>query len=108
VQRPLWASTGAKNPDYPDTLYVDELIGPDTVNTMPDETLDAFVDHGTLERRVDVDVDAAEAVWKELAAVGVDMDDVAEQLEREGVDKFAQSFDALITALDEKAESLRN
>src|SRR5918995_141261 len=95
VQRPLWASTSTKNEAYPDTLYVDELIGPDTVNTMPDGTIEAFADHGTLARRVDADVEAAEAVWQGLAEVGVDMDDVAEVLEREGVASFEKSFDEL-------------
>jgi len=108
VQRPLWASTGAKNPAYPDTLYVDELIGPDTVNTLPDTTLDAFVDHGTVARRVDADVDDASAVWQRLDEVGVDMDDVAELLEREGVASFATAFDELIDALTAKATSLRS
>lgn len=106
VQRPLWASTSTKNPAYPDTLYVDELIGPDTVNTLPDTTLDAFADHGTLARRVDADVEAARAVWDALPRVGVDMDDVAEQLEREGVSSFQKSFDELLTALEAKADSL--
>ena len=106
VQRPLWASTGAKNPDYSDTLYVDELIGPDTVNTLPDATLDAFVDHGTVARRVDAAVDNAHAVWSKLAEVGVDMDDVAAQLEREGVASFVSAFDELIAALEDKAASL--
>ncbi|WP_051063329.1 transaldolase [Ilumatobacter nonamiensis] len=108
VQRPLWASTGAKNPDYPDTLYVDELVGPHTVNTLPDATLDAFVDHGTVARRVDADVADAEAVWAKLPEVGVDMDDVAAQLEREGVDSFAQAFDELIETLEAKATELRS
>jgi transaldolase len=103
VQRPLWASTSTKNDAYPDTLYVDELIGPDTVNTLPDATLEAFADHGTLVRRIDADVDDARAVWQSLADVGVDMDDVAAVLEREGVDSFAKSFDELISALDAKA-----
>lgn len=107
VQRPLWASTGAKNPEYSDVLYVDELIGPDTVNTLPDATLDAFVDHGTVARRVDADVAEAEAVWAALPGVGVDMDDVAAQLEREGVASFAQAFDELIEALSTKADDLR-
>ncbi len=106
VQRPLWASTSTKNDDYPDTLYVDELIGPDTVNTLPEATLEAFADHGTLERRVDADVDGARSVWESLAEVGVDMDDVAAKLEREGVASFAASFDELIAALDTKAASL--
>ena len=106
VQRPLWASTGAKNPDYSDVLYVDELIGPDTVNTLPDATLDAFVDHGTVARRVDADVDQSEAVWAALSDVGVDMDDVAAQLEREGVASFATAFDELIETLEAKAADL--
>ncbi|MFK8022560.1 MAG: transaldolase [Ilumatobacter sp.] len=106
VQRPLWASTGAKNPEYSDVLYVDELIGPDTVNTLPDATLDAFVDHGTVARRVDADVTEAEAVWAKLPEVGVDMDDVADQLEREGVASFAGAFDELIAALEEKAADI--
>jgi transaldolase len=98
VQRPLWASTSTKNDAYPDTLYVDELIGPHTVNTLPESTLEAFADHGTLARRVDADVDDARAVWQSLADVGVDMDEVAAVLEREGVDSFAKSFDELISA----------
>ena len=106
VQRPLWASTSTKNEAYPDTLYVDELIGPDTVNTLSDNTLDAFADHGTLARRVDADVDDAEAVWASLAEVGVDMDDVAALLEREGVSSFQKSFDELITTLETKADDL--
>ncbi len=106
VQRPLWASTSTKNPEYPDTLYVDELIGPDTVNTLPDDTLEAFVDHGTLSRRVDADVDDARAVWAALATLGVDLDDVATKLEREGVSSFAKAFDELISALETKASEL--
>ena len=107
VQRPLWASTSTKNPAYPDTLYVNGLIGPDTVNTLPDATLEAFDDHGTLARTIDADVAGAERVWQALADVGVDMDDVADQLEREGVDSFQKSFDELLTALGEKAHDLR-
>jgi transaldolase len=107
VQRPLWASTSTKNPAYPDTLYVDELIGPDTVNTLPDATLDAFADHGNLARRVDADVDAAEAAWNGLTEVGVDLDDVAAKLEREGVSSFQKSFDELLGALGTKAAELR-
>jgi transaldolase len=106
VQRPLWASTSTKNPEYPDTLYVDELIGPDTVNTLPDATLEAFADHGTVARRIDADVDQAEAVWAALPGVGVDMDDVADQLEREGVASFMGAFDELIEALEAKAAEL--
>jgi transaldolase len=105
-QRPLWASTSTKNPTYADTLYVDNLIGPDTVNTLPDATIEAFSEHGTLTRTVDVDVDRAEAVWSELSEVGVDMEDVAGQLEREGVASFQKSFDELLGALDAKAREL--
>jgi transaldolase len=107
VQRPLWASTSTKNPAYPDTLYVDELIGPHTVNTLPDATLEAFADHGNLARRVDADVDEAEAAWAGIAEVGVDLDDVAGQLEREGVSSFQKSFDELLGALGTKAAELR-
>jgi transaldolase len=107
VQRPLWASTSTKNPEYPDTMYVDNLIGPFTVNTMPDTTIEAFNDHGTLARTVDHDVDAAEAVWQALAAVGVDLDDVAARLEREGVASFEKSFTELIDALEAKTAEFR-
>ncbi|BAN02943.1 transaldolase [Ilumatobacter coccineus] len=107
VQRPLWASTSTKNDAYPDTLYVDELIGPDTVNTLPDATLDAFADHGTLARTVDADFAAAEAIWAALPGVGVDMDDVADQLEREGVSSFQAAFDELIEALEAKASDFK-
>jgi len=102
VQRPLWASTSTKNPSYPDTLYVDELIGPFTVNTLPDATIDAFADHGTVARRIDVDIAESHRVWSALPGLGIDMDDVAEQLEREGVASFRQSFDELIEALNAK------
>jgi transaldolase len=107
VQRPLWASTGRKNPEYSDVLYVDELIGPHTVNTLPEDTLEAFADHGTLASTIDAHVDDADRVWQALADVGVDMDDVAAQLEREGVDAFMKSFDELIDALEQKSAELR-
>jgi transaldolase len=108
VQRPLWASTSTKNPDYPDTLYVDHLIGPHTVNTLPESTLEAFEHHGTLARTVDADLAEADRVWQALADVGIDMDEVADQLEREGVDAFMKSFDELIDALATKAAELRS
>ena len=108
VQRPLWASTSTKNPAYRDTLYVDELIGPDTVNTLPDNTLEAFDDHGTLARTIDAESGRARQVWDALAAEGVDLADVAAQLEREGVSSFQKSFDELITALSTKAAALRS
>jgi transaldolase len=102
-QRPLWASTSTKNPSYPDTLYVDQLIGPNTVNTLPDATIEAFADHGTLARTIDADLARAEADWAAIAAVGVDLDDVAAKLESDGVASFQRSFDELIAALAEKA-----
>jgi len=108
VQRPLWASTSTKSPDYPDTLYVDNLIGPDTVNTMPDTTLEQFEDHGRLERTVDADLPGAHAVIDQLTAVGIDMRDVTNTLEEEGVASFSKSFDELITSLETKAEALRH
>jgi len=105
VQRPLWASTSTKNPAYPDLLYVDTLIGPDTVNTMPDGTLDAFSDHGTISRSVDADPAQSAEVLGQLADVGVDMKDVAATLEDEGVHSFAKSFDELMQSLSDKAAS---
>jgi len=106
VQRPLWASTSTKNPTYPDTLYVDSLIGPDTVNTLPDKTLEAFEDHGAVSRTIDNTLEDARSVMKGLAQVGIDIDDVTQTLENEGVAAFEKSFDELIGALGEKAEGL--
>jgi len=106
VQRPLWASTSTKNPDYPDLLYVDSLIGPDTVNTMPDPTVADFLDHGTVSRTVDLDPTGAEHLINQLAGAGIDMEDVAEVLEAEGVASFAKSFDELMQTLTDKATSL--
>jgi transaldolase len=106
VQRPLWASTSTKNPAYPDTVYVDELIGPDTVNTMPDATLADFDDHGTLARTVDADPAADRRTLDDLAAVGIELDDVTRVLEDEGVSSFATSFDELLETLADKSERL--
>lgn len=106
VQRPLWASTSTKDPAYPDTLYVDELIGPDTVNTLPEPTLEAFSDHGTLARRVDADLEDARSAWAGLAEVGVDMDEVATLLEQQGVAAFQKSFDELLGALQAKRDDI--
>jgi transaldolase len=105
-QRPLWASTSTKNPAYPDLLYVDTLIGPNTVNTMPEGTITAFKDHGTVARTVDDDYAGAQAAIDGLAGVGVDFADVARVLEQEGVASFAKSFDELIQALTDKASAL--
>lgn len=107
VQRPLWASTSTKNPALPDTLYVDTLIGRDTVNTMPEATLEAFLDHGTVRDTVSEDLDDARDTWKQLEKVGVDLDDVAAVLEQQGVDAFVKSYDDLLASLDEKAQSFR-
>ena len=106
VQRPLWASTSTKNEAYADTLYVDSLIGPDTVNTMPENTLEAFEDHGTLTRTIDADPKAAADTLAAIRAVGVDLDDVSHVLEEQGVASFAKSFDELMTSLATKAEDL--
>ncbi len=102
-QRPLWASTSTKSPAYPDTLYIDSLIGPDTVNTIPDATLAAFEDHGTVERTIDADVAGAHQVVADLAGLGIDLEEVAVQLEREGVDSFAKSFDDVLATLAGRA-----
>ena len=106
VQRPLWASTSTKNPAYPDLAYVDTLIGPDTVNTMPDGTVRDFLDHGTVARTVDADLDDADRVIAALAEAGVDMEDVSATLEAEGVASFAKSFDELMQSLSDKANAL--
>lgn len=106
VQRPLWASTSTKNPSYPDLLYVDTLIGPDTVNTMPEATLQAFADHGTLARTVDKDPKSAGSVLARLGEVGIELADVSSTLEDEGVHSFAKSFDELIQTLSDKAATL--
>ena len=106
LQRPLWASTSTKNPAYPDTLYVDNLIGPDTINTMPDATIDAFERRGTLAQTLTCGIDQAHQVMADLAQVGVDMADVGHTLENEGVASFTKSFDELMGALQNKAAEL--
>jgi transaldolase len=106
VQRPLWASTGVKNPAYRDTLYVEELIGPHTVNTMPAATIEAFLDHGEIARTVDQDVDDAREVIKTLAEVGIDLSAVTAQLEDKGIASFAKSFEALLAGVESKRASL--
>ena len=105
-QRCLWASTSTKNPDYPDTLYVDELIGPATVNTMPLETIEAFQDHGTVADTLERGVEEAEQLLVRLAEAGVDYDDVTDTLEREGVQKFADSFEELLEGIRAKRSEL--
>jgi transaldolase len=105
-QRVLWASTSVKNPDYPDTMYADELIGPDTIDTMPEETIHDFQDHGCPRPRLEADLAGARRLFDELADAGVDYDDVTDTLEREGVEKFAASFGELLDALAQKRSAL--
>jgi len=107
VQRPLWASTGTKNPAYSDVLYIEELIGPNTVNTMPPATLAAFKDHGVAEARLLQNVDEALAVMKQVGALGMDYVALTEKLQADGVDAFSQAFDALLQTLETKRNNLR-
>jgi transaldolase len=107
TQRPLWASTSTKNPDYRDVLYVEELIGPDTVNTMPPETVEAFADHGEVRGdTVREGVEEAQALLEQLREAGIDYNDVVETLEEEGVRKFTDSFDELIDGIRAKRGEL--
>ena len=106
AQRCLWASTSTKNPDYRDVLYVEELIGPDTVNTMPRETIEAFQDHGNVRPSLTEDVDGARRTLEAFAAAGIDYDDVVATLEREGVEKFADSFRKLFSDVESKRDSM--
>ena len=102
VQRPLWASTSTKNPEYRDVMYVEELIGPDTINTMPLKTLEAFADHGVAERTVDDDLAKARAELAALDDLGIDLDQITADLQKEGVEKFVKPFRELLTCVDEK------
>jgi transaldolase len=106
LQRPLWASTSSKNPAYRDVLYVEQLIGPDTVNTMPPATIEAFRDHGEVARTVDAHFSVAEQTIADLGAAGVDMRDVTDKLLREGLASFQKSFDSLVAGLDKKSAAL--
>jgi transaldolase len=106
MQRPLWASTSTKNPDLPDTLYVDRLIGRHSVNTLPDATMLAFMDHGTVQQSIQTNIQDAQQVWSLLEEVGVEMTSVAKVLEREGVAAFQTSFQELLIALEEKKAKL--
>jgi transaldolase len=106
VQRPLWASTSTKNPAYRDVMYVEELIGPDTVDTMPPATIEAFRDHGVVARTVDKKVAVAEAVLKEIEAAGISMREVTAKLLVDGIASFQKSFDELLAGLEAKIGSL--
>jgi transaldolase len=105
-QRCLWASTSTKNPEYRDVMYVEELIGPETVNTMPEETIRAFQDHGEVALTLERDLDEARRVFERIAQAGVDYDDVVVTLEREGVEKFADSFRELLDGVKAKRGEL--
>jgi transaldolase len=107
VQRPLWASTGTKNPAYRDVVYVEELIGPQTVSAMPPATLEAFVDHGRVEQTIDKELDAARQTIRELEARGSSMKEVTDKLLLDGVESFAESFESLDRAIRCKSETLR-
>ena len=106
-QRLLWASTSTKNPNYPDTLYIDSLIGPETVNTMPPKTMDAFRDHGRVANSLEAEVADAQLVLDNLAALGIDLDEITEQLQVEGVEKFAKAFQSLLETVDKRVTELR-
>jgi transaldolase len=105
-QRCLWASTSVKDPSLRDTLYVEELIGPETISTMPEETIRAFQDHGRVEPRLESDLDEAQYLFNKLYAAGVDYDDVVATLEREGIEKFVASFNELLTRVADKRRHL--
>ncbi|HEX9331452.1 MAG TPA: transaldolase, partial [Anaerolineales bacterium] len=105
VQRPLWASTSTKNPAYPDTIYVDNLIGPETVNTVPPATLEAVRDHGVIEVTLTRDLDQAQEVINQIEAAGISMDIVTQELEDEGVKAFADAFTQLLQTIDERRKS---
>jgi transaldolase len=106
TQRCLWASTSTKNPAYRDVLYVEELIGPDTVNTMPLQTIEAFLDHGRVERTLDRDVEKARAEYAAIEQAGISMDEVTLQLQKDGVKLFADSFNDLINTIRSKREAM--
>jgi transaldolase len=106
TQRCLWASTSTKDPSLRDTLYVDELIGPETISTMPAETIKAFQDHGRVEARLESELEEAQYLFNQLYAAGVDYDDVVATLEREGIDKFIASFKELLQGIAEKRRQL--
>jgi transaldolase len=105
-QRPLWASTGTKDPTYPDVLYVEKLIAPGVINTMPEQTLRAFADHGDVEQALDADPAAAQAILSSAADEGVDLEKITGDLEREGVKAFCDSYDELVACIESKLGSL--
>ncbi|RMG91951.1 MAG: transaldolase [Chloroflexi bacterium] len=107
VQRLLWASTSTKNPNYPDTLYIDELIGPETVTTIPPQTIDAFRDHGKVGYTLEKDLDKAHHILDTLPQLGINLNEITEQLQQDGVKAFAHSFDQLMGAIENKQTALQ-
>ncbi|HMD80752.1 MAG TPA: transaldolase family protein, partial [Anaerolineales bacterium] len=108
VQRVLYGSTGTKDPSYSDVMYVENLIGPNTVNTVPPKTLEAFLDHGTVALTLESDLDEARAELHALEALGIDIDEVTQELLDEGVNNFVKPYDELIQTINEKKEALIN
>lgn len=107
MQRPLWASTSTKNPAYRDVLYAEELIGPDTVDTMPYETIEKFRDHGRVRSSIEDDLDGARALFKELEQLGISYEAVTQQLLDEGVQKFADSYHQLLNSIRARQQALK-
>jgi transaldolase/glucose-6-phosphate isomerase len=107
VQRPLWASTGTKNKAYSDVLYIDNLIGPDTVNTMPVAAIDAFEDHGVVKRTIGDGLEDARRALADLAAAGISLDDVTDKLQHDGVEAFTKSFKEIADITGQKADAIR-
>ncbi|WP_029276542.1 transaldolase [Pedobacter borealis] len=105
-QRLLWASTATKDPSFPDTKYIEALIGKDTINTVPTETLEAYRDHGRPENRLERDIDKAEQVLEQLKEIGIDLNSLANQLEKEGIEKFNKPYDQLLLAIEEKKQQI--
>jgi transaldolase len=107
TQRVLWASTSTKNPNYPDVKYVEPLIGPDTINTMPPETLEAYRDHGQPAGRLAADMDRAAAILQRLPELHIDLHQATRQLEDEGIDKFNKPYDSLLKTLEAKRQAVK-
>jgi transaldolase/transaldolase/glucose-6-phosphate isomerase len=107
AQRLLWASTSTKNPDYRDTMYVEELIGPETVNTMPPKTIDAFRDHGRVAHTLEKDVEDARLTLENLVELGIDLDEVTDKLQKDGVEAFSRSFEDLLATLEQKMQTVK-
>jgi transaldolase len=106
IQRVLYGSTSTKNPDYPDVMYVDNLIGPNTINTIPPKTLEEFIDHGMVKLTLESELEEAQSQLDSLPELGIDLNDVTQELLKEGVENFAKDYDSLIKTLTEKRTAL--